>query len=111
MPNKAAAVIMPGTMIGSIRQAVMKAAPGTRPRTRPRDAAVPRTVARIDDGTMSWTLTHSALVHAGVENSTAYQRSEKPGGGNCRKGAELNEMITTTASGASRKTATMTTSV
>ena len=68
-------------------------------------------VARIDDGTMSWTLTHSALVQAGVENSTPYQRSEKPGGGNCRKGAELNEMITTTASGASRKTATMITSV
>src|SRR5882757_5125896 len=111
MPNKAAAVIMPGTMIGSIRQAVIKRAPGTRPRTRPYDAAVPRIVATIDDGTMSWTLTHSAFVQAGVENSTPYQRSERPGGGNCRKGAALNEMITTTASGASRKTATMITSM
>jgi hypothetical protein len=64
-------------------------------------------VAKKAAGTMISTLTSSELVQAGVEKSWAYQRSEKPGGGNCRNGAELKEITTTTTSGASSQTATM----
>ncbi len=97
---------MPGTIRGSIRHAVTRRAPGIWPRTSAYEAAVPSTVAKAAAGTMISTLTSSEFIQAGVEKSCSYQRSEKPGGGNCRNGAELNEITTTTTSGASNHTAT-----
>src|SRR5581483_304521 len=91
-----------GTISGLRISATTTARPGKRPRTSPRAASVPRVVASAMESTPTTKLVTVAFVHCASAKNLAYQRVSRPGGGNDRTVAEVNEMITTTTVGATR---------
>ncbi len=100
-PKIAAAVMMTGTTSGAIKRPISSEAPRNRTRESAIAAAVPRALAQSEDGIITMTLVRSVAIHTGSAKNLAYHCSEKPGGGNVRKGAALNDRVSTMASGAS----------
>ena len=93
---------MIGTTSGAITMPVSTLRPGIRARARASGAAVPHAVASKPVGMTISTLVSNVLAHSGSLNSLRYHCSEKPGGGNVRNCAELNEITTTISIGATR---------
>src|SRR6185437_10910572 len=95
-------MMMTGTTMGDINTPVMIALPGMVPRERPNAAAVPMIIASRPVGTTISMLVVRESNQAGSAKILRYHCIEKPGGGNIRNCAELNEMITTMIIGATR---------
>src|SRR6476659_8948323 len=102
-PSMAAAVMITGTTIGAIIRLAITRAPGMLPRASPTAAAVPAAVAIRALGIMILALVEMASNQTGRLASLRYHCKDKPGGGNVKNGAELNETMTTMTIGKMRK--------
>src|SRR5262245_33772660 len=93
------ATMIEGMIRGETRNELIRLRPQKRPRTSASEARVPSTVARMAVIAPMRRLSSVASVQSRREKYLSYHWSEKPGGGNWRNLAELNETGMTTKMG------------